>query len=240
MAVAASAEPADFEEASDWFASKFPVTPEIAEALGAYAGSRAWTIAGVTQLDIVLTVHESLLKAIREGTPLKEWQESIGDTLTEAWGKRDSARLETIFRNATQSAYNAGRWRQINDPVMKQLRPFGLFDGIDDSRQSEICNHRDGTILPLDDPWWQSNNPPLHHRCRSRITTLRRAEAERRGVTVDPPSSGDVSDGFGRPPTDSEWSPKPGDYPADLFGEYQSKRQQIADKAKRPKIKLSE
>jgi uncharacterized protein with gpF-like domain len=41
-----------------------------------------------------------------------------------------------------------------------------------DDRTTAICLERDGLQLPLDDPYWQSNTPALHFRCRSVLVPL--------------------------------------------------------------------
>ena len=232
MAFAVSAEPLLFSEAVEYFARKFPLTEELAEALAEYSGPRAWTIAGVTQLDIVLSVHESLLAAIAKGTPFGEWQKSVEPMLTKAWGKRNSPRMETVFRNATQSALNAGRWRQMNDPAVRLLREYILYDGIDDSRQSDICDDWDGTVRHIDDPGML--HPPAHHRCRSSLRNLTRKQAMERGLAATVPTAKPQA-GFGSPPTESDWAPDSNDYPSALFAEYERKREQIARTAKRRK-----
>lgn len=228
-----TAEPERFVEAVEWFRSRFPITPELAEILGAYAGPRAWTIAGVAQLDILLAVFESLSRAIARGTPFHEWQDEVEDELTQAWGRRNSGRMETIFRNATQQALNAGRWRQMTHPAVKAIRPYGLFDGIDDARQTPICRAADRTILPLDDPWWDTHSPQLHHRCRSSIRNITAREAERRGGQTAAPTQDTASEGFGKKPDTAAWEPKPADYPSELFDTYRLKRAELERKAKR-------
>jgi SPP1 gp7 family putative phage head morphogenesis protein len=220
----ATAEVERFDEAVDWFRNRFPVTPELAAKLGKYAGARAWTIAGVAQLDVVLDTYESLLKAVEKGTPLKEWQDEIEEKLTKAWGRQDSARIETIFRNATQQSFNAGRWRQMNEPAIKALRPYVLFDGINDGRQSKICLELDGTVVEIDDPWLETHSPQLHHRCRSKLRSLSAKQAKERGVT-EAPQDLTPSPGFGKIPDDvaEPWKPDPKDYPAEVFQIYEKK-----------------
>lgn len=236
MGWAVTAEPERFDEAVEWFGRRFPITEELAEALGDYAGDRAWTIAGVAQLDVVLFTFESLERAIARGTDFATWQSEVEEQLTKAWGRRDSFRLETIFRNATQQALNAGRWRQMNEPSVKALRPYVLFDGIEDDRQTPICNDCDGTIVHIDDPWLDTHSPQLHHRCRSSLRTLRESEARRRGISESPPDVA-ASKGFGRKPTEARFEPERAKYPAELWDEYQRKRDQIAKRAKRRKPK---
>lgn len=236
MAWSVTAEVDEFHEAAAWFRSRFPVTPAVADALGDYAGPRAWTVAGVAQLDVVLTVWESLLRAIEAGTPFDEWKRQIEDTLTASWGRRDSPRLETIFRNATSSSYNAGRWRQMNEPAVRSVRPYVLFDGIDDARQSDICNERDGTVVPIDSPWLDANSPQLHHRCRSSLRSLTETQALRRGITPKPEHETTAQVGFGRKPDDQQWKPDPGKYPRELFDEFTVKRSELERQARRARL----
>jgi len=235
MAWEATAEVQRFDEAAEWFRSKIPVTSSVADTLGKHAGPRAWTIAGVEQLEVVQMTFESLAKALESGVPFEEWKTTIEPTLTEAWGKRDSARLETVFRNATQSAYNAGRWRQMNEPSVRHFRPYIMFDGVADSRQSDICKHWDGTIRPIDDPCWQTISPPCHHRCRSGLRNMRESEALRVGLTETLPED-QAQQGFGAIPTESEWKPDRTDYAKDLFDEYQLKRQELSRQSKRARL----
>lgn len=219
-----TADPEEFAEASEWFRDRFPVTPDLAAKLGRYAGGRAWTISGVAQLDVVLHAYDHLLKAIENGTPFEDWQDQVEESLTKSWGEPDSARLATIFRNATQQSLNAGRYRQMTDPEVKDLRPYVLLDGINDAAQSDICEKIDGTIVHIDDPWLASHHPQLHHRCRTQEVSLSAEDAERRGVTKDLPAA-KADKGFGAPPDDNSkpWRPEPTDYPPELFKVYEDK-----------------
>jgi SPP1 gp7 family putative phage head morphogenesis protein len=234
-----TAEPERFDEAVEWFAARFPITEQLSEALGDYAGERGWTIAGVAQLDVVNDVHASLTRAIESGIPFEEWRAEVRDKLTAAWGRPNSPRIETIFRNATSQSYNAGRWRQMHEPSVLALRPFGMFDGVDDSRQSPICRAWDGKILPLEEFAARDACPQLHHRCRSSIRSMRAAEAERRGVTTTPPTE-QADEGFGREPTGPPWQPKQDTYPAALWSSYQDKAQDLRENSKRRIAKPTE
>jgi len=235
MSWAVTADVTEFPEAAAWFRSKFPVTQQIAQALGDYAGPRAFTIAGVEQLEVVTAAFESLARAVESGVPLETWKREIEADLTAAWGSKNSARLELVFRNATSQAYNAGRWRQMNEPAVRAFRPFGFFDGVTDSRQSDFCRAWDGTILPLEKFAELGACPQCHHGCRSQIRSMREREAMRRGVTLQPPSD-QASPGFGAAPTESEWRPDPAKYPRELFSEYQLKRSELERTTARPQL----
>lgn len=227
-------EPDRFDEAVEWFAGRFPITEELEASLGEFAGPRAWTIAGVTQLDVVQYVHSSLERAIADGVPFATWQAEVEDRLIEAWGKRDSARLETVFINATQQSYNAGRWEQMNDPDVVRFRPFGMYDAVIDDFTTVFCRNWDGKILPIQEFAQRGACPQTHHRCRAGIRSLRPSEAERRGGVSTTLPSETAAPGFGQDPSKSSWKPEPKKYDAGLFAEYERKRAELEETAKRP------
>lgn len=236
MTWSVTAEPQRFDAAVEWFGGRVPLTPELVAELAEHAGPRAWTVAGVTQLDIVQSVHASLERAIANGTPFEEWQKQAEASLTKAWGRKDSPRMLTVFINSSQQSMNAGRWSQMVDPAVLALRPYGFFDGVVDERQSPQCRECDGTILPLDHPWWSTHSPQLHHRCRSSIRNMRESEVKRRGGVTASPSTSTASPGFGAIPSEVAWQPDPAKYAPALWREYAAKAADIAANAPRPVI----
>jgi SPP1 gp7 family putative phage head morphogenesis protein len=168
--------------------------------LTAAARAAAFKVAGLQQLRMVQLVLDSLTTAIGKGQGLSSWRKQLGADLKSAWGKGSAFRLETIFRNSIQSALNRGRFKQMTDPAIKKLRPFWLFDAVLDSRVSTICRERDQIVLPQDDPWWDSNYPPLHHRCRSGVRTLRAKQAQRKGISDPSTIETTAQTGFGAAP----------------------------------------
>src|SRR5215207_2346988 len=167
MGFAVTAEPQRFPEAADWFIKRVVLTKDEAERLGSEAGRRAFWIGGGLQLQQIQRVFDKINKAVEDGTPFEEWRAQVRKEL------RNDGHAETVFRNATQRSLNAGRWRQMREPGVLAFRPYWLFDGIEDGRQSPICKKCNGVILPGDHAWWHSHTPLLHHRCRSSIRNLR-------------------------------------------------------------------
>jgi SPP1 gp7 family putative phage head morphogenesis protein len=221
-----SAEPGDFEEAVAWFRARLPMTDQEYEALSAAERTRAFWISGVNELRVVETVFDELERAIAEGLPIEEFEARVRAKL-DAAHSIDGFHLETVFRNATQDAYNAGRYAQLTDPTITTTRPYWLFDAVLDARTTKtICRPLDGTIKAHDDPWWQTHHPQLHHRCRSGIRALRPSEAKKRGLTVGDPAV-DPQPGFGLSParrgTDLP-EPDPEGVPPDLYAAYERRR----------------
>lgn len=206
-------DPGRFEEAIRSFRKRVPITDAQWDRLTEAEREFAFKVSGVAQADLVTDAYEAIDRAIVDGTTLEDFKLEVGDALEAAWGGADPARLETIFRTNTQTAYNGGRHEVMSNPEVRKARPYLRFDGVDDARQTEICAALDGTIRPADDPFWDTHHPPLHFNCRSILTPLSAEEAGDEGVDEEPPEA-DADDGFGRVPTvGGDWDPETSEYP---------------------------
>lgn len=204
MPFGATVEVERFDEAADWFLERIVLTGEQASGLtGRAAVDSFWVGAGL-ELAQVQRVHAGITKAIEKGETFESFRERFRSEL------QSDAHAETVFRNAVQRAYNAGRWEQMTAKDVVRFRPFFLYDSILDDRTTEVCKICNGTLLPADDPWWTTHVPPLHHRCRSSIRNLRKSEAERRGIKEKGPDTAKVkpSGEWGQvPSSDNGWKP---------------------------------
>lgn len=231
MAFKVTADPKRFNEAADYFLKLSVLSKEEAQRLGSEASRRAFWIGGGLHLAQIQRVFDRTADAIEQGIPFDEWRKQVKGEL------RNDHHAETVFRNATQRSLNAGRWRQMREPGIARFRPYVLFDGIDDSRQSEICAECDGTIVPLGHPWLATHSPLLHHRCRSSLRNLRVSEAQRRGITNVPPQA-EADEGFGRSPEDEpDWTPDPAKHDPELLkelGKKQGKRAPLVPPTEAP------
>ncbi len=203
-----------FNEAIAWFRERDPITDEEFDQLVEAERDFAFHVAGASNADVVKQVWEAIDRAVKDGTPFDDFKDEVGDALVRSWGEEIPGRIETIFRTNVQTAYGAGRYQLLTKPAVKKARPYWQFNAIEDSRISDICDACDGTILPADDPWWATHQPPLHFNCRSTIRALTAEEAGDEGVDDDGPES-DADDGFGGIPntTGTKWEPDPSDYP---------------------------
>jgi SPP1 gp7 family putative phage head morphogenesis protein len=193
------ADPNRFDEAIDWHRKRTGITKDEYNALSEAARQRAFTIAGVTQASLIREIQDSLTQALENGQSLDDWKAVALPKLTKAWAgsvENPSVRADTIFRTNVQHAYSAGRHAQLTDPVTRKIRPYWLYDSVIDGRTTAGCRSRNGVLLHQDDPWWNNNYPPTHFNCRAIARSLRRSEAEARGITEEPPP-GIVAPGFG-------------------------------------------
>lgn len=143
--------------------------------LPAEARSQAFTVSGLTALEQIQAVLDSLTQALRAGQTLAEWQKAAPADL----GALAQSRQELIFRNAVQTGYNIGRTTQQRENAGR--RPFYMWDAINDTRTRPAHAAMDGYIAPIDDPIWQRWSPPAGHQCRCTRITLTEKQALARG-----------------------------------------------------------
>jgi SPP1 gp7 family putative phage head morphogenesis protein len=223
------ADPNKFPEAIKKFRARVPMTRAEWDKLSQGQRERAFMVSEVSLADLVTEVYEAVDAAVAGGTSFEEFKTATKAKLVEHWGGEKPGRLETIFRTNVQTAYNGGRHAILSAPEVKRFRPYWRFDGIDDERQTEICDECDGTILAANDPWWTTHHPPLHYNCRSVPTPLSEEEALAEGVDDPPPNN--PQDGFGTPPSveGDDWEPDLTEYPEEIRQELRKRVNEAPD-----------
>jgi SPP1 gp7 family putative phage head morphogenesis protein len=196
--------PVDPKSAIAYWRNKQIVDPETYRALDAEEKQRAFSVAGIADLDLLEQVYSSLDTALSEGISFQDWKPLVEDELVRAWAgtvANPGWRLETIFRTNIQSAYQAGNYDTAKE--QRSDRPYGLLMVIEDGATSDICQDLDeqfgGKAIALDDPIWQTIWPPNHYNCRSDVDTLTEEQAIEAGI-LDDPDEAEVAEGFDIPP----------------------------------------
>jgi hypothetical protein len=89
-----------------------------------------------------------------------------------------------IYETNLRQSYNAGREAQMADPDLRKRRPYGLYrHGRSEHPRPEHLAW-DGTVLPLDDPWWETHSPQNGWGCKCRKLMVSGADVERMGLQV--------------------------------------------------------
>lgn len=166
---------------------------------------RAFTVAKAMTRDVLETIRESVDRAIAEGETLEQFKKDLRPKLEELgwWGRQraiDPAtgqietvqlgsprRLKTIFQTNMRTSYAAGRWERIERS--KRAFPFLEYVSVMDGREREQHHAWHGTVLPVDDPWWDTHYPPNGWNCRCLPKPVSRGQAERRGLKETRPAA---------------------------------------------------
>lgn len=191
--------PTSFDEAIKYAEERNVVLPaEFYKQIPDSEKGKAFTVSYLAGLDQVKSVFDNLNESIKNGGTFEQWKKNLPD-----FGLKDS-HLETVFRNFMQNSYNAGRWAQIEKN--KANMPYLMFVAIDDARTTRSCRLRNRIIRKVDDPFWNKNSPPCHHRCRSTLIALTGKQAnkyslgEKEGLNKPVPDE-KLNNGFGYKPT---------------------------------------
>lgn len=147
------------------------------------AHHNAFTVAKVTRLDLLSDIHDSIIKAQRDGIPFEQWKKDLAPTLKKYgwWGETSvadpktgevkdiyvgSRRLRTIFDTNMRVSYSVGRYKQM---MGLQDAVYWRYVAVLDSRTRPGHAAKNGITLHRDDPWWKVNYPPNAWNCRCKV-----------------------------------------------------------------------
>lgn len=148
----------------------------------------AFTVAKMADMDLLQATKDAIDNALSEGQTFAQFKQALEPQLMKAgwWGQKEETdpltgrkqlvqlgsvrRLETIFRTNMMTAYAAGEWAQIQ--ATKEDAPYLMYDAVDDNRTRPQHHAWDGTVLSVDDAWWQTHRPPNGYNCRCSVIQL--------------------------------------------------------------------
>lgn len=187
-----------FEEAVKYFGDKLVLTPKEFYKLAEEYRSLAFTVSGYTKVQTLKKFHDEILNAIENGLTMEQFKETMNDFLAaKGYEGLTAFQADNIFRTNVQSAYQAGHYEAMTSPMVKKLRPFWLYDAVNDrsTRPSHLA--MDGKVFPADHPIWDVWYPPNGFRCRCGVRTLSERQVQAMGLTVETevPKVEELSDG---------------------------------------------
>ena len=171
-----------FDEALQYFQSKTPITADEFKKLTKEAQARAFTVSEMAALDALDDLHSSIAKAIETGQTLADWKKNTRDILDQ-WDI-SGWRAETIYRTNLQTAYQVGRYEQMTDPDVLEMRPNWMYVAVMDERTRPEHAALNGKVFPADDPFWNHWYPPNGYNCRCTVETLSDSEMDRDGLEL--------------------------------------------------------
>lgn len=112
---------------------------------------------------------EAMQEIITKGGEIVPYSEFREEAL-KVFGEYNETWLETEYNTALGMAENARKWSDVQEN--KETFPYLKYVAVMDANTSEICAPLDGTILPVDDPFWDEFAPLNHFNCRCIIEQL--------------------------------------------------------------------
>ncbi|MRN38941.1 phage head morphogenesis protein [Neisseria sp. N95_16] len=188
------------EKAIEWLKTK-QVTAENYRNLTDSEIAKVYTIARMTDLDMLNDIKQSMVKAASDGQSFADWNKGILQHLqNKGWlhpnghdgkviidptsGEVFGAprRLENIYRTNMQTAYNAGQYQGYMANI--DSRPYWMYDAVGDHRTRPAHAAMDGLVYRYDDPFWATFYPPNGYRCRCSVIALSERDMQREGKVL--------------------------------------------------------
>lgn len=215
------------EDAVDYLKSMgYEITDDWIEVWGAIK-NHSFTVSHVASADALQIIHEGLVQAIEEGKTLEEFQNEVGSLLEiKGFKKRSDGsawRFDVIFRTNIQSAYQAGRFFEME--AAGEAFPYRQYIAVRDIRTTEGCRELDGSVFLHTDPFYLQNQTPRHFNCRATWIALPKDEKVQLKTSYDFPNT-KPAPGFGISPLEKAWQPDLSKYSPAI----QSKLKEILNK----------
>lgn len=160
----------------------------------------AFTVAKAMKIDLLQDIKQSLEDALEKGVPFQQWQKNIRPILQQKgwWGKKTMTnphtglpeevqlgsprRLSIIYDTNVRMAYAAGHWEALEEN--KKAAPYLRYVCVMDGKTREEHRRWHNTVLPIDDPFWETHYPPNGWRCRCSVIALSKYDLEKQGLSV--------------------------------------------------------
>lgn len=179
-----------FEEALEDMVERAPVTIRDAAERTAqriaelYSEDKVMAFVRSAEESVTSEAQKFIERALRDGVPEGEAGQRLAMQVndirkqSQAWSE-GYARM--VFRTNINTAISAGRFRQAQDPDIKEVAPAFRFDAVGDGDTRDNHDAADGIIMSVSNPEWRRIAPPLGYNCRCQVVHVTRYELETMG-----------------------------------------------------------
>lgn len=195
-----------FDEAIAYALNKKPTLFSELDEINDKVKNNCFWIKRSTELTATEKVLKELQKSLENGGTFKEFMQDIDSVVDKVGMGTNGWYASNVYRTNMMTFYNSGTYKQQMDNITD--KPYLLYDGVADNRQSKTCQELDGKVYKATDPIWARIYPPNHYGCRSSVIALSKEEVEAFGLTILSPTKAikemDLG-GFEGNPFDSYW-----------------------------------
>lgn len=138
------------------------------DAAQKFLEGRSATIAADLSDNARKKITTVVFNGIKNGWSLDEIINRIDDEI----GASVMPSASTAIRTTVFEAINESRYDLFASPEMAGFVEAMGFSAILDGKTTEICQHMDGKVYPVNDQLWETYTPPLHFNCRSLLIAV--------------------------------------------------------------------
>jgi len=176
------------EDGLAWMQEKRVVDEESWDELSPAGRQRAWWVSGVSRQSTAMAAQQ-LVEVLQGGDTqndyldrLEELGVSVPGGEEPGEGQIGAAQARLVHRQNRNSAYGADRYIKAQRTIDR--RPYAQYHAVGDERTRPNHLALDGTVKPINAPFWASYWPPWAFNCRCSVTTLSQDELDAEGLSV--------------------------------------------------------
>lgn len=164
--------------------NKIPLTSAEFDTLESRYKNQAFVISRLTTARTIRRVQENLAVHLKGGGGFGEWRDGL-DELFASLGMepQNSHYIENVYRTNVASAYNRGRWDQVQAHL--NLIAILEYHAVLDARTRPHHRAMNGTKAPPDAQIWIEWYPPNGYKCRCKVVAITKYAAQRYGLRAD-------------------------------------------------------
>lgn len=177
MAKAIKFQQGAYKEAVDYFRQKINLPTKRWNDLEGAMHTRAFTVAGAMREDILCDFRKAVDSAIANGESLQDFRDNFYK-IASKWRASDPSfdekmkkpkygawRSKVIYQTNMLTAAAAAQERQVRDPELKGVFTHAKYVCMMLPGSREEHKRWNGTVLPVNDPWWDKHSPPNGFGC---------------------------------------------------------------------------
>lgn len=193
-----------YKEAVDYFKKKINIPTKRWNSLKGAMHTRAFTVAGAMRADILLDFRNAVDRAIEKGDSLQDFRDNFYK-IASKWRAADPSfdakmekpkygawRSKVIYQTNMLTAAAAAQERQAR--AMPDVFTHAKYVCMMRPGSREEHKHWNGTVLPVNDPWWEKHSPPNGFGCLCEKEFISKYEMDRgdEKVTRAPTAANDT------------------------------------------------
>jgi SPP1 gp7 family putative phage head morphogenesis protein len=169
----------------------------------------AFTVAKSAGFDVLKDIQAAVQTATIQGLTFKQFSAQLTPILQAKgwWGKMEKPdpltgevkavqlgsprRLKIIYDTNMRMSHAAGEWARIQRG--KRYAPYLRYTAVLDPSTRPQHRSWDGTVLPVDHPWWKTHFPPNGWHCRCSTIQLSAHDLNALGYKVSPDPVDDLT-----------------------------------------------
>ena len=176
-----------FQEALSFFKGKTSVGTSGWRDVMDAEHDHAFMVAGAQKADLLNDLRGAVDKAMQDGKSLEWFQKNFEEIVAKhGWEyKGDPAwRSRVILQTNISTSHAAGRFSQMTDPAILEMRPYWRWRHGDSVHPRPQHLAWDGMVLRADDGFWVTAYPPCGWGCQCQVFNLSEDDVKARGLNV--------------------------------------------------------